>query len=204
MIEKQEKTTWEKIKEWFGKFKPRKQTVRRWLPMFIGIITMVIFLISLLIFKDLLELRIFDVALLIANPFFCALGSLTKSVIHQGKLDLDKQEKTQTRGILSFNEYIQTEYILERIQAASVWNNTFTAFVLGAVIALYFAGGMADGFSPVAKILAFSTLIGYQSQNIWGLQEKFISKLVEEKFKEEMQTSKNEGNGSSEKQEKSD
>ncbi len=62
--------------------------------------------------------------------------------------------------------------------------HVFVSAVLGLVFAFYFVGSVTEAPSTIAKLAAFSVLLGYAAPRLWESQEKIVMNVVERKLKE--------------------
>lgn len=54
---------------------------------------------------------------------------------------------------------------------------------LGFVIALYFVGAITQEVASVMKVLALSILLGYQAPLLWRLQQRVMTKVIDERIR---------------------
>jgi hypothetical protein len=117
-----------------------------------------------------------DMLLLIITPIFSALGSLVNIL----SLDLDLKTPVETQGNIKFikgvgNNITYIEWAIRRIIIGAV---------AGLILALYFVGALTEKPTTIARILAFSILLGYAAPNFWSTQEKIMIAAMESKLKQ--------------------
>ena len=61
--------------------------------------------------------------------------------------------------------------------------NLFIGLVLGLVVALFFVGAINDEVTSLARVLALSVLLGYQSRHLWFSQEGIVKQMVDKRVK---------------------
>jgi len=111
-----------------------------------------------------------DVLLILLCPVFSMLGGL----VHLVQLDTNFS-KLPTSGGLH-----KPGAVMGRFK----WSVSrfVISLVIGLVFALYFVGSVNDGPSAIAKLLAFSILLGYVAPRVWSSQDNIISPAIEEKL----------------------
>lgn len=62
-------------------------------------------------------------------------------------------------------------------------NHVGIGAALGFLIALYFVGAITQEVASVMKVLALSILLGYQAPLLWRLQQRVITRLIDERIK---------------------
>jgi hypothetical protein len=107
-----------------------------------------------------LTLNTVDVALLFLCPLGAALGVLVSFVIKQRQLN-SQLDSPNVMAVIS--SYIGT---------------IFSGIVLGLLLALFFVGAIANEVTALARVVALSILLGYQSRHLWYSQEGVIKKLI--------------------------
>jgi hypothetical protein len=106
----------------------------------------------------------------------CPLCSVFGSIINIFSIDMDLNEPLNkgncTKGFE--NNIFYWEWFFRRI---------FIGMITGLIIALYFVGALTSSSTTIARILAFSILIGYASPKFWIAQEKILISLIESRLK---------------------
>jgi hypothetical protein len=102
-----------------------------------------------------------DVGLLIFCPLGAALGVLVSYLIKERS---SIAKKNIASLVLSFLGAV------------------FSGVVLGLMIALFFVGAIAHEVTALARVVAFSILMGFQSKHLWSSQEAIVKTLIERKL----------------------
>lgn len=53
------------------------------------------------------------------------------------------------------------------------------SYIVGLVFALYLVGALTESPTTIARILAFSVLVGFAAPKLWKSQEKVLTELIE-------------------------
>ncbi len=114
-----------------------------------------------------------DITLLYLAPLCAALGGFSRWVL---------MYKEDFRKLPSKGRFHQPMQFF----AMGEWalGHAFVSGVLGLILALYFVGAFTESPTTVARVLAFSILIGFGAPRLWRTQETIVREAVDEKLKQ--------------------
>ncbi len=136
-----------------------------------------------------------DFFLLIFCPLGAMLGTSVASAIERKKLYKDIPERlyalmqelisrgedindsNQAEVHAEYTKYVEAQYRHSRM------GNGIIAMGLGIVVSLYFFGAITQDLTSIARVVGLSILLGYQAPQLWGMQEKAVSKFAEKELK---------------------
>lgn len=130
------------------------------------------------LFKE-FNLSNLDKLLLIGSPICSIIGSLVHAFT--AEMDINEFPKTQINGELKvgIRNHLEVGLILKWL-----FYRLFVGAVIGFVFALYFIGITNNTLTSIARLLAFSVLIGFSAPKLWASQEKILTKHIDLKLKE--------------------
>lgn len=107
--------------------------------------------------------------------FLCPVFSVLGGVVHLMQLDTDFNKLPSGGGLHKPGAIIgRLKWSVSRFSIS---------FVIGLVFALYFVGSVNDGPSAIAKLLAFSIMLGYVAPRVWSSQDNIIAPAIEDKLR---------------------
>lgn len=116
----------------------------------------------------------FDILLLWACPVCAIIGSFAHFLI----VDIsDFTTPKRAEGAIKIATNLEAIFRLKWIISRCIIGG-----ILGLIISLYFIGIIKEDINSVARILAFTILLGYSAPKLWMQQEKIFSKIVDKKL----------------------
>ena len=130
------------------------------------------------LFKE-FNLTSLDRLLLIGSPICSIIGSLVHAFTSE--LNINEFPKTKIKGKVKGTIRSPLEMVLV---LKWLFYRLFVGGAIGFVFSLYFVGITNNDVTSIARLLAFSVLVGYSAPKLWSSQEKVLTKYIDNKLKE--------------------
>lgn len=113
-----------------------------------------------------------DISLLALCPLFSVIGGFVHMLMLRADFSRIPNSSVGHVSLLS---------VIERI-GWSVSRLLLSA-AIGLVFGLYLVGALTESPNTVARILAFSIILGYAAPRLWASQEKIVNEVVDERLR---------------------